>query len=127
MRSRDPRNTWRAGLGDGSGGLRVEGGSVRASLLPRGEARCPSRDRQVDAVGARGRLLVLSGEVSAGVLGCLVTLGVFAGWEGTAMLERASFAVEKSAEAVLPAGLQVAGKGRTRSRGAGRSCSWDGR
>jgi len=33
------------------------------------------------------------------------------------MLERASLAVEKSAEAVLPAGILIAGKGRTRSRG----------
>ena len=32
MRSRDLRNTWRSGAGDGSGGLRVEGGTVRASL-----------------------------------------------------------------------------------------------
>jgi hypothetical protein len=32
VRSRDPRNTWRAGSGDGFGGLRVEGGAVRASL-----------------------------------------------------------------------------------------------
>ena len=32
MRSRDPRNTWRIGPGDWSGGLRVEGGAVRASL-----------------------------------------------------------------------------------------------
>jgi hypothetical protein len=32
VRSRDPRNTWRAGPGDGFGGLRVEGGAVRASL-----------------------------------------------------------------------------------------------
>jgi hypothetical protein len=31
-RNRDPRNTWRAGPGDGSGVLRVQGGAVRASL-----------------------------------------------------------------------------------------------
>jgi hypothetical protein len=31
------------------------------------EARCPSRGRRVDAVGVRGRLLALSGEVSTGV------------------------------------------------------------
>ena len=46
-------------------------------------------------------------EVSAGVPGCPVTLGVFAGWEGTAMLVRVSLAVEKSAEVVLRAGLAV--------------------
>ena len=72
-------------------------------------------------------MLVLLVEISAGVLGCPVTLGVLAGWEGTAMLVRASLAVEKSAEVVLPAGLVVAGKDRTRSRDAGRWCSWDGR
>jgi hypothetical protein len=55
-------------------------------------------------------LLVLLVEISAGVPGCPVTLGVFAGWEGTAMLVRASLAVEKSAEVVLPAGSIVAGK-----------------
>ncbi|MGZ6670056.1 MAG: hypothetical protein ACXVH3_35950 [Solirubrobacteraceae bacterium] len=72
-------------------------------------------------------MLVLLAEISAGVLGCPVTLGVLAGWEGTAALVRALLAVEKSAEVVLPAGLLVAGKDRTRSRDAGRSCSWDGR
>ena len=72
-------------------------------------------------------MLVLLVEISAGVPGCPVTLGVLAGWEGTAMLVRASLAVEKSAEVVLPAGSTAAGKDRTRSREAGRSCSWDGR
>jgi len=36
-------------------------------LARHGEARCPSRGRHVDAVGARGRPLVLFGEVSTGV------------------------------------------------------------
>ena len=86
----------------------------------------PSRGRSVNAVGVRRRLLVLLAEISAGVPGCPVTLGVLAGWEGTAAPRRASLAVEKSAEVVLPAGSLIAGKDRTRSRGAGRSCSWDG-
>ena len=43
---------------------------------------------------------------------------------GTAVVERSPLAVEKSAEAIVPAGSLVAGKGRTRSRGAGRPCSW---
>ena len=72
-------------------------------------------------------MLVLLVEISAGVLGCPVTLGVLAGWDGTAGVERPWLAVEKSAEVVLPAGLLVAGKDRTRSRGAGRSGSRDGR
>jgi hypothetical protein len=56
-------------------------------------------------------LLVLSGEVSTGVPGCPITLGVLVGWDGTAAFERASLAVEKSADAVVPAGISVAGKG----------------
>ena len=35
----------------------------------------------------------------------------FAGWCGTVASERASLAVEKSADAVVPAGILVAGKG----------------
>ncbi len=72
-------------------------------------------------------MLVLPSEVSTGVPGCPVALGVIAGWDGTVVLERALLAVEKSAEVVLPAGIVIAGKDRTRSRGAGRACSWDGR
>ena len=56
-------------------------------------------------------MLVLLVEISAGVLGCPVTLGVLAGWEGTAMPVRVSLAVEKSAEAIVPAGSWVVGKG----------------
>jgi hypothetical protein len=47
-----------------------------------------------------------------GVLRCPV--GVFAliaGWKGTAMSERTSLTMEKSADAVVPAGSLVAGKG----------------
>jgi hypothetical protein len=70
-------------------------------LARHGEARCPSRGRHVDAVGARRRPLVLFGEISTGVSGCPSTpLGVLVGWCGTAMLARAPLAVEKSAEAV---------------------------
>jgi hypothetical protein len=43
---------------------------------------------------------------------------------GTAVLVRAALAEEESAEAVVPAGVMLmAGKGRTRSRASGRSCS----
>ena len=49
-------------------------------------------------------MLVLLAEVSAGVPGCPVTLGVLAGWDGTAVLVRVLLAVEKSAEVVVPAG-----------------------
>ena len=55
-------------------------------------------------------MLVLLAEVSAGVPDAQSFW--FAGWCGTATSERASLAVEKSAEAVLPAGIvSVAGKG----------------
>jgi len=61
-------------------------------------------------------LLVLSVEVSVGVLRCLVALVVIAGWDGTAVSERVLLAAEKSAEVVVPAGSMIAGKDRTRSR-----------
>jgi hypothetical protein len=48
-------------------------------------------------------LLALPGEISAGVPDAPSVW--FAGWCGTAALVRASLAVEKSAEAVLPAGI----------------------
>ena len=51
--------------------------------------------------------MVLFGEVSAGVPDA-PSFG-FAGWCGTAASVRASLAVEKSAEAVLPAGVGVGG------------------
>jgi hypothetical protein len=70
-------------------------------------------------------LLALPGEVSAGVPDAPSVW--FAGWCGTIVVERPWFAVEKSAEVVLPAGSVFAGKDRTRSRGVGRLCSWDGR
>jgi hypothetical protein len=56
-------------------------------------------------------LLALPGEISAGVPGCPVTLGVLAGWCGTVAVERLLLAVEKSADAVVPAGIVIAGKG----------------
>jgi hypothetical protein len=71
----------------------------------------PSRDRYVDAVGVRGRSLEVIGEVSAGVPRCPVARCVIAGWDGTVASERASLAVEKSADAVVPAGIVIAGKG----------------
>jgi hypothetical protein len=56
--------------------------------------------------------LVLFGEVSTGVPGCpSASFGAFVGWCGTAALARASLAVEKSADAVVPAGIVIAGKG----------------
>jgi hypothetical protein len=71
-------------------------------------------------------LLFLSGEISMGVPGCPTR--VLVGWEGTAAVARSLLAMEKSAEAVVPAGIGlVAGKGQTQSRGEGRPCSWESR
>ena len=56
-------------------------------------------------------MLVLLAEISTGVPDAPSFW--FAGWCGTATFERASLAVEKSAEVVLPAGLLIAGKDRT--------------
>lgn len=52
-------------------------------------------------------MLVLLAEISAGVPDAPSLR--FAGWCGTAASERASLAVEKSAEAVLPAGIVEGG------------------
>jgi hypothetical protein len=54
-------------------------------------------------------LLVLPGEVSAGVPDAPSFW--FAVWCGTIVVERPRSAVEKSAEAEVPAGSLVAGKG----------------
>ena len=51
-------------------------------------------------------MLVLPGEISAGVPGCpSAPLGALVGWCGTVGVVRSRLAVEKSAEAVLPAGI----------------------
>lgn len=71
-------------------------------------------------------MLLLSGEISMGVVGCLAgAVALIAGWVATVVAGRLLLAVEKSAEAVVPTGIGVVvGKGRTRSRASGRSCSW---
>ena len=54
-------------------------------------------------------MLVLPGEISTGVPDA-PSYG-FAGWCGTAGAARPWLAVEKSADAVVPAGIMIAGKG----------------
>ena len=54
-------------------------------------------------------MLVLLAEISAGVPDAPPVW--FAGWCGTVVLVRVPLVVEKSAEAVLPAGIVIAGKG----------------
>ena len=71
----------------------------------------PRVDRWV-AYRQRASRLPHPGEISTGVPGC--PSGVRAplvGWCGTVASARASLAVEKSAEAIVPAGSLVAGKG----------------
>jgi len=99
------------------------GWSGRASTSWRSPSS--SRGRHVDAAGVWRRWRGLSREVSVGVVGCpSSTVVLFVGWEATVAAARLSLTAEKSAEAVLPAGVVVvAGKGRTRSRAGGRSCS----
>ena len=84
-----------------------------------------SRGRRVHAAGVRRGLSFLSGEISAGVLGCPSIAVV--GWQGTVAAVRLLLAAEKSAEAVVPSGSKIAGKGRTRSRALGRlgTASWN--
>ena len=55
-------------------------------------------------------MLVLPGEISTGVPDAPSDVW-FAGWRGTVAAERLLLAVEKSAEAIVPAGSLVAGKG----------------
>ena len=51
-------------------------------------------------------MLALPGEISTGVPGCpSAPCGALVGWCGTASAVRCWLAVEKSAEAVLPAGI----------------------
>jgi hypothetical protein len=73
-----------------------------------------SRDRNVDAAGVRGRLVLLSGEACRDV-------GLDAS-RPTPVAERRSVTRQESAEAVV-AVESCAAKGRTRNRGKARPCS----
>jgi hypothetical protein len=91
-RNRDPRYTNRIG-----------GGTVRASqLLMAKPVAIKGPGRRCG--GCRGRLPVLPGEIPTGVLRCPSTRSVIVGWQGTAWAGRPRRAMEKSAEAVVPAG-----------------------
>jgi hypothetical protein len=56
-------------------------------------------------------LLALPLEISMGVPGCLTAVLAIVGWGGTVASERTTLVVEKSADAIVPAGSMVAGKG----------------
>jgi len=82
------------------------GRSGRASKAWRSPSS--SRGRHVNAAGVWRRWRGLSREVSAGVVGCPSgTLVSIVGWEATAVAARSPLTVEKSAEAVVRAGLAV--------------------
>jgi len=103
---------------------RIRGGAVGASQHAMAKPDVIKRPKR-KCGGCAGRWLVLSREISAGVARCSVGADApFAGWDVMVAVERLLLAVEKSAEAVVAAGLMVVGKGRTRSRAPGRSCSW---
>jgi hypothetical protein len=70
----------------------------RSPMSPRG---C------VDAAGARGRWLVLSGEISVGFLGCPTAVVAFAGWDGTRGGRKVAARGGEVAEAVVPTGVVV--------------------
>jgi hypothetical protein len=101
-RNRDPRNT-----------NRIQGGAVW-TRRPNTSKSGSSRDRNVDAAGVRGRLLLLSGETCRSV-------GLDAS-RPTPALAREPVTRQESAEAVVAA-RSCAVKGRTRSRGKARPCS----
>jgi len=102
----------------------------------------PSRGRSANAAGARRRVLILSGDGSAGVPRCSSTHDVIVGWDGAAQAPRCPTthgaivewdgtttaarpprAAEQSAAATVPAGITIAGKGQTQSAGRGRTGS----
>jgi hypothetical protein len=91
---------------------RVQGGAVRASRRSMAKP-ASSRDRNVDAAGVRGRLVLLSGEACRDV-------GLDAS-RPTPAAERRPVTRQESAEAVVAAG-SCAAKGRTRSRGKACPC-----
>jgi hypothetical protein len=117
-RNRDPRNTWpaaaaavaccayKAGRFGRAGRLRRSPMSIKGPSRRRGG--CARKVAGLIQGGLHGcpRCLV---HAAREVVGCLVRL--VRGWCGTATFVRMSLAVEKSAEAVVPAGSMVAGKG----------------
>ena len=122
-RNRDPRNTWRVGS-DRRGGLRVGGGAVRASLHREAKPdviKGPSRRRG-------GCARKVAGLTRGGLRGCPGMPRPFAvrrvGRDG-GVREGVARRGEVSRGRSTGGDRSIAGKGRTRSRGAGRSCSWD--
>ena len=117
-RNRDPWNTWPAAAAAVACCAYKAGRSGRAGRLRRSpmSIKGPSRRRG----GCARKVAGLIREVSMGVPDASSTRLArwldassvwFAGWCGTATFVRMSLAVEKSAEAVVPAGSMVAGKG----------------
>lgn len=104
-RNRDPRNTWRTAAACGRVGCAYKAGRFgRAGSAWRSpmSIKGPSRRRG----GCAGKAV---GLIRGGLHGSSrcpsASFGAFVGWCGTARAVRRWFAVEKSAEAVLPAGI----------------------
>ena len=123
-RNRGPRNTWRVGSRLGSGGLRVEGGAVRASQP------CMAKPYVIKGLSRRrgGCARKVAGLIRGGLCGCSGMPG--RAWrdcrvgrdggvrEGVARRREVS-------RGHMTGGVIIAGKGRTRRRATGRSCSWE--
>ena len=108
-RNRDPRNTWRIRIVCGRVGCAYEAGrSGRAGSAWRSpmSIKGPSRRRG----GCAGKAV---GLIRGGLHGSprcpSAPFGAFVGWCGTVGAVRLRLAVEKSAEAVLPAGIVAGG------------------
>lgn len=80
-----------------------------------------ARGRNLDAAGAQRRSLVLFGELSTGVAGRPVTAMVFAGWQATVAAVRLALAAGRSAEAVVPVGIDDR-RERPNAKPGRRSC-----
>jgi hypothetical protein len=112
-RSRDPRDT-----------NRIRGGAAWASQ------QCVAKPDVIKGPSCKcgGCARRVAGLLPGDLRGCRSMpgrcFGVGRRVGATVVAGRLLLAVEKSAEVVVPAGSVVAGKGRTRSRASGRSCSW---
>ena len=104
-RSRDPRNTWRTRIACGRVGCAYKAGrSGRAGSAWRSpmSIKGPSRRRGGCAEKAVG---LIRGGLHGSSRCPSAPCGALVGWCGTASAVRRWLAVEKSAEAVLPAGI----------------------
>ena len=121
-RSRDSRNTW---CGEAVRALSCcaykAGRSGRASQTWRSPMSIKGLSRRRG--GCAMKVAGLTWGDLYGCPRCPVRMGRGVVRDGGA--REGLLAVEKSAEVIRPAGIIIVGKGRTRSRATGRSCSWE--